>query len=241
MAVSFSAEQFRSDQWAALSDQDKQEQLQALENEMAANQGREARDVVISSEYSNGGCYQSDGEGGGTIYISENDFDSNGYECMDTVYHEGRHAYQDDVVHDRIENSETPETKQAWAHNDQRGDYITARDASEQGRYCDYYYQPQEADAYGFAQDKMDSCSEQFRDDPQYQEYVTNRDYTKAIAEENGKDTYGVDNEQAVKDSVRDRVEQRYADNHPEEAQGSGQSKDTAPAQAQSNSNDQSY
>ena len=168
----FDINSFKSDNWKSLSDGARKKQLQALENDMAKEQGRKPRRVVIDPAYSDGGCYTTDGKGGGTIHVSRNDLHKNSFECMDTVIHEGRHAYQDDVINNRITNSEADDIKLSWAHNDLDGCYIT----NSEGSCCDYYYQPQEADAYGFAKLKMDDRSSLFADDPQYQDYLANRE-----------------------------------------------------------------
>ena len=116
----FNPDKFRSQNWYNLrgGDNARLSQLQALENNMAKSQGRNPRTVVIDNSISNGGYYRSNGQGGGTIHVSENDLHNNSFECMDTVLHEGRHAYQDDVINDRIPNSETVATKESWAHDD---------------------------------------------------------------------------------------------------------------------------
>lgn len=202
----FDVNSFRSENWAKLSDSFRRAQMQGLENSMAKLQGRPPRKVIIDSTISNGGAYTPDGKGGGTIRVSANDVHNNSFECMDTILHEGRHAYQDDVINGRIANAETEETKKAWAHDDTYGCYIS----SSEGDYCDYYYQPQEADAYGFAKDQMDNMSTIFGDDPQYQDYIINRNYNDDMAKAEGMQKYGANNEESIKDAVREKVEDRY-------------------------------
>ncbi len=202
----FDANSFRSENWSNLSDRSRRAQMQALENSIAESQGRVPRKVIIDSSIPNGGFYSSDGKGGGTIHVSENDVHNNSFECMDTVLHEGRHAYQDDVINNRIDNIESAMTKESWVHDDASGCYITSRE----GAYCDYFYQPQESDAYSFAKSQMDNMSANFNNDPQYQNYIANRDYNDNMAKAEGMQKYGVDSEQGIKDAVQEKVENRY-------------------------------
>jgi len=205
----YNPEAFQSENWDTLTDEEKRSQLQALENKEAEEQGRKARTVEIDETAGEGehGVYKSDGNGGGTIQVSKYDLDHNQYECMDTVYHEGRHAYQDDVVHKRISHNENKETVNQWTKDDKEG-YIGANEAHSQGRDFDYRFQAQERDAYDYAREKMDG-NEAIQNDPRFQEYAANRDYNDLINQYQGEEFYEVNGEQAVCEKTDTVVQSR--------------------------------
>ena len=222
---------FRTENWSNdnLDLADKLDYLQKVENESAKAQGREPRWVMFDDNISNGGYYQGNGQGGGMIKVSTNDLErENGYECLDTVFHEGRHAYQDDVINNRIPNNESAETVSSWAHDDEKGTYLSSSD----DHYCDYFYQSQERDAYGYAGNKMDSLSNCFGDDPGYGDYIANRDYNRSLAFAEAKKVHGVTNEADAAKAADDLVEDRYSGLHNQESdakedKASAESEDT--------------
>lgn len=98
---------FESKNWNRLNFVQRVDALQGLENEMARQQGREPRTLVPETmEPSTAGYYNQ--EDPLRIYINESNIYSNepgnNYDLMDTVIHEGRHAYQDDCIYNRLKD-----------------------------------------------------------------------------------------------------------------------------------------
>ena len=147
--------------------------LQALENVTAHEQGRPAKELVFAKP-SDPDSYLRDGKkdcscfgywspGEDKIYIND-DLVSEGrldaergtpergdvkLQLVDTVVHEGRHAYQSYAIEHPEVNGDTPEARrevESWAKNE--GKYYSGE--------LRYYVQPQEADAYSYACDKME-------------------------------------------------------------------------------------
>ena len=146
-----------TEKWNQLSVQEKLDALQAVENEVASREGRAP--CKVQGQY-----IQSDGRGitlgyysrtDRTITINTEQLESsskygNDYKVhLDTVLHEGRHAYQHQAVIGEI-NHDNKEELIAWTDNMQPGHYITY-EKNPRG----YFSQPIEQDARGFAQSTM--------------------------------------------------------------------------------------
>ncbi len=173
---------------------------------MAKYQSREPCKIYISASLSNGGMYRKRDR---TIHISEFDVIDNGFKCMDTIIHEGRHAYQDDVINGRITKYEL--LREIWGKNDCLGCYITHAEAIAANEYCDYYFQPQEIDAYKYAKHQMAQIEESLKEDPKYQEYIwqiKNLEETPAIKSAYLK--YRTNLENVIVAKVQEQIEARY-------------------------------
>jgi hypothetical protein len=141
--------------WHAMGDSGKLETLQAIENEMATRQNRtpctvrgqaiqpDANGNITLGYYSsdmkqitvNTAQLQKDAKYGGQIF-----------EHVDTVIHEGRHAYQHQAVSGQIRHD--PGETAEWAENMKPGHYVSGN-----GKNIERYYnQPVERDAYGYAE-----------------------------------------------------------------------------------------
>lgn len=197
---------FGSQKWSELTDSEKIAHLQAVEYQMASDCGRKPRHVKIDFVHSSGGGYVSDGKGGGTIFIGCADLDENGFECLDTVLHEGRHAYQDDVVNNRVSHSETRETVTAWSQND----IFSGIYKRPETNYYEYRFQPREADAYRFAANLIDHLDSEIRNDSNYISYRENRMLNDQFAEKEGNRALGTTNASDLEKAVRIRIEQQY-------------------------------
>lgn len=197
---------FGSQKWSELTDSEKIAHLQAVEYQMASDCGRKPRHVKIDFVHSTGGGYVSDGKGGGTIFIGCDDLDENGFECLDTVLHEGRHAYQDDVVNNRVSHSETRETVKAWSQND----IFCGIYKRPETNYYEYRFQPREADAYRFAANLIDHLDSEIRNDSNYISYRENRMLNDQFAENEGNRALGTTNASDLEKAVRVRIEQQY-------------------------------
>ena len=117
--------------WSKLSEQGKVEVLQAVEDHMAEECGREARTVESKWLYTGDdgielGRYQT---GNQTIYVNASQlgegslYGDNPDKMVEAVLHEGRHAFQHDVAEGRVP-CEDADTAQAWAKNLEPGGYV---------------------------------------------------------------------------------------------------------------------
>lgn len=142
--------------WNSLNVYEKLNVLQAVENEVAVREGRQP--CQVSGEFipsSNDGItlgYYSQLTRDITINTEQlapqSKYGSDYRVHLDTILHEGRHAYQHQVVLGEIEHAD-PQAVQAWTDNMAPGHYITY-ERNPRG----YYSQPIERDARDFARDK---------------------------------------------------------------------------------------
>ena len=142
--------------WKLLNTNDKISLLQSIENEVSAREGRQP--CQVSGEFipsSDEGIilgYYSQSTRSITInteqLVPQSKYASNYRVHLDTILHEGRHAYQHQVVLGEIEHKDY-EAAQAWADNMAPGHYISY-EKNPRG----YYYQPIERDARDFAREK---------------------------------------------------------------------------------------
>lgn len=130
--------------WSTLDAQEKLDALQSVENTMAEIQQRPP--VTIGMESMGANVFGGFDPVGGGISINADHLASDMpvSECVNTIVHEGRHAFQDYA----IKNPEVvadPNIATAWAENAQN--YL---DPGLVGQEV-YESQPMEADAFGYA------------------------------------------------------------------------------------------
>ncbi len=143
--------------WSKLSEQGKVEVLQAVEDHMAEECGREARTVESKWLYTGDAGIELGRLQPGipTIYVTASQrgeasrYGDNPAKMVAGVLHEGRHAFQHDVAEGRVPY-EDADTAQAWAKNLEPGGYVRF---DENPRA--YWDQPVEADARRFASDRL--------------------------------------------------------------------------------------
>lgn len=149
--------QFLTDEkWNSLNVYEKLNLLQIIENEVAVREGRQP--CLVSGSFipsSNDGIvlgFYSKATRNITINAEQLDpqskYGSDYRVHLDTILHEGRHAYQHQAVLGEIEHADA-QAVQAWADNMAPGHYITF-ERNPRG----YYFQPIEKDARDFARDK---------------------------------------------------------------------------------------
>ena len=134
-------------EWGKLGLQNKASVMQSVENEVARREGRPPCNVSLFKDPpSNGkitaGFYSPKS---GNIEMNAYHLTDNPPNCLNTILHEGRHAYQDKAVKGEIYHHNKAELK-AWQNNMKPGHYISP----EQNRRA-YYNQPIEADAREYA------------------------------------------------------------------------------------------
>ncbi len=138
--------------WREASYQERLDGLRAMEERLADEQGREAAVVEPAVlEPNTLGQYQQGGGPGGKdrIEIGPGQIaDDDPREAVDTIAHEGRHAYQYDCASRPDQHPEvSPQTADAWRENFKPENYKKA----ETDGYEEYRYQPIEADAHDYA------------------------------------------------------------------------------------------
>ena len=206
----FDYSKFRSENWKELDYPEKLQLLQQAENYEASICERPSCHIVPDPKIENGGSFD---ERSGYIRISENDIDNNPYEVLDTLFHEGRHCYQKEVVDHPSRHDEPSELVEKWAHD--RGEaYIQPPNEeypeTHNNFYSDYFYQSRERDSYDYAENKMNSLEEIFKDDPKYQQYKSNRDYNRLYTFEMSRIADGVKSEDEAAEIADKHVEERY-------------------------------
>lgn len=202
---------FQTKNWSRLSEKERLNRLQSLENDMAKEQGRVARKVEPRpTNY----CGWYDREQPDKLFINQDYLDRrlpcDQYDAMNTVIHEGRHAYQHDCVEGKIHTSpEKPETLSMWSKNNTNEIYLDTDDFSR------YRFQPIEADANDYADKKMESFQNRFHKDPNYKSYMDSintakqDDINKAAERLKTKP-----DEEKIREKISKEIDDEYAWNH---------------------------
>lgn len=196
---------FNFDIWSCLNSQERKGLLQQLENAMAKEQNRTPR--TITERIYEGGTFGSYKDSKpDLLYINKDLLDnpSRGYALMDTVIHEGRHAYQDDVVKGRIPvTGISPLVIEDWKQQFGKGKVYNGRVF---GR-IPYRFQPIEIDAHDYAFNKMQSFVGQLGNDPLYQIYMRKGQILRKDNTTEAKKKYGNDFEKKIADNLTHRYQ----------------------------------
>ena len=158
--------EMKSDNWGNLSDENKVACLQEVENRNAAAQGREAATVV---SYSSAGCYGEYDKASNTIYVNMDCCSS--FESLDTVIHEGNHAYQEYCIDNNV------------GYDEQTRGMIGVEMARDENGYLynyqtkspNYDMQCDELDSNNRAADFLLKQKERYQNDQGYQSYIAGR------------------------------------------------------------------
>lgn len=137
------------DGWKRLSPQERVNMLQKIENAAARIAHRESCPIIVKSLGENHYGYYSPETKTITLNSDYLKGDGESYKMsLDTVIHEGRHAYQDYNLHERQVHT-SPGDLTNWYLNHYKYGY---QDVQTYG-FCRYWMQPVEADARKFAED----------------------------------------------------------------------------------------
>ena len=136
-------QEFRTEEWRNLDDAQRLDALREAESRMAETQGRPPVEVKV--EQMESGVYGGYNRKDGVIRISQEHLrSSETAEVLDTVVHEGRHAYQHYAVEHPGFHPNQAEVE-AWDWNMQH--YLSPEMLGQRA----YMQQPIEADAYAYA------------------------------------------------------------------------------------------
>jgi len=138
-------ENLEQDNWDNLNAEERLNTLQEIEDYAAEIQGREPITLISNQDLGPGQFGGFDGE---NIHINASHLESDMEidEFIDTVLHEGRHAYQQYAVdHPGVEPNQ--ELVNEWAENLKPGNYLRPEDVGQES----YQNQPIERDAWNFA------------------------------------------------------------------------------------------
>jgi len=153
-------EELRFSSWRALFSEDRMQVLNSLEKDIARIEHRPSVPIyAVPLREDNWGGYNPTDK---TITINSAYLDDSSQnpeifkEILDTLIHEGRHAYQDYNMNEREVHPRHSEID-SWRENESWGYY--GGDASELGGRL-YWFQPQEIDARQFAQDVIEKLND---------------------------------------------------------------------------------
>lgn len=156
----FDSGYFSDERWNSASAEERVQMLNSFKNVLNGIYGiNVTADIAFfEGEESLCGYYQSSDN---KVYLNVNSLTNRSREeVMNTIVHEMRHAYQYQVINDPGSYIVSEETARAWEQNWSDENYITYDPALD--NYDDYYNQPLEADAFGFA-DSIDYSSHNYR------------------------------------------------------------------------------
>lgn len=180
---------FRAENWSRLNPNARIRALQCVENRAADEQGRLPREVQYAT-------FLDDKDGGsakrkrGFYNPEEPDYltlnttlieSDNPFQAVATTFHEGRHAYQHDVVTGRTlpEKNQDPidaqiarENKKVWGENFLPNSHFSLKHGHT---FSEYRYQSIEADANNYSDKKMNDLGLIFGNDLNYKEWNCKR------------------------------------------------------------------
>lgn len=159
-------DQFNSANWNVLSTDNRIGLVQELENRTASAQGREPANVISSDRPGSYGAYNGLSN---QMSINVNSFSS--YETLDTFYHESNHAYQAHCIEKGI--GYDPHTLDMMAVETARDQNGNLYNYAQQSPFYDM--QCNELDSNNKAAQSMMAHSETFKNDPEYQSYLAER------------------------------------------------------------------
>lgn len=213
-----SMEDFRTQNWNTLSERERLRSLQFYENSLAQEQGRNPRKVARESDRQLGGAFgRYDLDSSKKIYINQtflrnkdnSNYDWNSYNAMNTVAHEGRHAYQDDC----IKGIASPDTcgissaqLESWKINNKS---YTGFD-NDPVRFLEYRFQPMEDDAFQYGYNKLDGLREVYKNDSSYQQYMNYICNINVHDAGIATDYFGTEFQKTIENRIRNNYQAEY-------------------------------
>lgn len=165
---------FRSENWSKIKPNDRIAILQEVENRNAATQGRTPCSVSSVNSKNEYGYYTPSNN---AIKVNVNDYvkgtngpiKNNSYQVLDTIYHEGEHAHQTNCVKNQIGPPQgLPQTTRDMCEVENSGNNYKG--------VISYNNCTCELDSNNAAVKKVMESKELFKDDPEYGEYMKDRE-----------------------------------------------------------------
>lgn len=206
------ARKFESKNWNKLTTGKKLAELQKVEKEMARLQNRAERTIVLSDLGGNTlGAYRM--QTPDKLYINKEILKGNvpysNYQALNTVIHEGRHAWQDDIVNGKIlDNNVSMEQINDWRINSA---YLGGVYNKPDIGYTEYRFQPKELDANQYASGKLDELGINFKNDKAYLEYVALKAEQQYRYENVAKLKYGNEFQKVICENMHKDYQQKVA------------------------------
>lgn len=195
---------FKYKNWIKYSPGTRQKFLEKIEEKQSKKLNREKLPVVIVSDknWKSYGMFEVNSSGKKTLYLSINLIDDPNlrFHALETIFHEGRHAYQYEQItkkHISWFNFKARRWKDNYAG------YIT----SKEDRTI-YSLQPVERDAQKYAIDHMEEFSFKFRNEADYQETMNQMLYRYNTTIQNAKKQYGLFYKSKMYKKIKDKNEQ---------------------------------
>lgn len=209
MSAMVAIDDFKDSKWSADKTDDKLKKLQELENQYAVDQGRPAVKISLLTpttpqEDRIAGAYDHDAKPH-CITINKNMLDdpSCKFEVLDTIIHEGRHAYQHWVRDNNRTDLESRQLISKWTEDEKSGGYIGPFESEYK-----YRYQAVERDAYDYARREMDNkFSQLIGEEKEYEKYRLNVDTNDKRLKTTGEISLGLDFETKIDSEVHKRYE----------------------------------
>ncbi len=212
-------EDFRQEKWCSMSPRDRLSLLKYAEELRARAEKRIPREIVpMPMEEGEEGYY--DPNDPYNIYINEDLLLNKGrhapYRALHTVYHEGRHAFQDDCVNGRllkageIDKVDKEKLRQ-WKIQFLEGKYNDGPDPDDENapvaEYYKYYFQPCEDDAEEYALEQLKALAETLGD-KDCLDYTREFEALRGAYSWNAKMFWGKDYKQVLLKDLEEREEE---------------------------------
>lgn len=219
---------YRSDTWTNLSCEERLDALQELENRAAEELGNRpcevctkkmngaeygyysAGQIVVNESLVNQGLLQYEDKEGNVLMYAPDDVNA---QMMDTVYHENYHAYQNDVINNRLVHDNQNEVE-IWRANEDM--YISSSDNG-----ILYRIQSQERTAFDYGELQIKVAFEKIEaecgEDAGYQAYLTSlHEHSYEIALTIARETY---NDENIQETLDNYMLESYQENHAENSE----------------------
>ena len=200
---------FETQTWRHLKFNERLDALQKLEDRMAQEQGRAKRTVDATEELNKDVAGAFDKTYPDYIHVNKHFLTSSGnnlissYDMMDTVIHEGRHAYQYDVLHGvKVNYRPDDSIVRQWMENDITGSIPRSNPVGHR-------FQSKEDDARNFTYDKMKSYELFFENDPQYQKFIQKETIRRIDDDIKAQEVY---NSKDYKEIINNKISADYAE-----------------------------
>lgn len=196
---------FKQRRWKRYSNSKRLRIYQALEKKFAKKQKRQPLPVVLhpSADWHCLGMFTTNNKGEKQIILHEDlVIDPRlRFHGMETILHEGRHAYQYEVVNKKLPwyAFRAKKWKKNWAG------YITSAQSSSA-----YNHQIIEKDAQKYALKQMLKLNSKYKDDPEWQQTISRNTARIENADANARKEFGIFYKHKINKMINEKAENSY-------------------------------